>query len=200
MRAAKEEAVRAGNSKSTFLATMSHELRTPLNAVLGLARLLLATELTDEQESYLVMMTNSSHLLLTLVADVLDYSVSEQRADCCAQRAALSAALRRRGDGRLSVCVLRATETHIVADSCLCFSSCLCDVLCAENRSSTARTISERLVKQTREAVAGLAVVLTSRRSAKLASACVFVLVCRRRATWTWSCRPCASSTWLRLR
>jgi GAF domain-containing protein len=76
MRAAKEEAVRAGNSKSTFLATMSHELRTPLNAVLGLARLLLATELTDEQESYLVMMTNSSHLLLTLVADVLDYSVS----------------------------------------------------------------------------------------------------------------------------
>jgi len=45
--------------------------------VLGLSRLLLSTELSVEQEQYLLMIANSSHLLLTIINDILDYSKIE---------------------------------------------------------------------------------------------------------------------------
>src|SRR3546814_2447728 len=38
--AARDHALRASTSKSSFLAHMSHELRTPLNAVLGFSEVL----------------------------------------------------------------------------------------------------------------------------------------------------------------
>ena len=41
LRAATEEAERAGAAKAEFLAKMSHELRTPLNAVIGYSQILL---------------------------------------------------------------------------------------------------------------------------------------------------------------
>ncbi len=56
------------------LGTLSHEFRTPLNGVLGMARLLENTKLTDEQRTYVGALKQSGDHLLSLVNDVLDFT------------------------------------------------------------------------------------------------------------------------------
>ena len=56
------------------LAALSHEFRTPLNGVIGMARLLESTRLTDEQRAYVAALTESGEHLLGLVNDILDYA------------------------------------------------------------------------------------------------------------------------------
>lgn len=43
----------ANQSKGEFLANMSHEIRTPLNGIIGLAELMMKTELSDKQLEYM---------------------------------------------------------------------------------------------------------------------------------------------------
>jgi len=77
---AKEEAERANQMKSIFLASMSHELRTPLNSVIGFTGIVLqglAGELNDEQKEQLGMAYGSAKHLLSLINDLLDISKIE---------------------------------------------------------------------------------------------------------------------------
>ena len=80
LREAKEQAERANQVKSIFLAKMSHQLRTPLNAVIGYSEMLLEdAEVNGQQEEMadLRRINSAGKHLLSLVTDVLDMSKIE---------------------------------------------------------------------------------------------------------------------------
>ncbi|EKT59651.1 aerobic respiration two-component sensor histidine kinase ArcB [Providencia burhodogranariea] len=69
----------ASRDKTTFISTISHELRTPLNGIVGLTRILLDTELTSEQTSYLKTVYVSAVTLGNIFNDVIEMDKIERR-------------------------------------------------------------------------------------------------------------------------
>jgi len=74
---ARDDAERANQAKSTFLATMSHEIRTPMSGLLGLLELLELTDLSDEQRNALHVARESGISLHRIIDGILDFSKIE---------------------------------------------------------------------------------------------------------------------------
>lgn len=79
LEAAREEAVAAGESKSSFIAVISHDFRTPLNGILGMAELLQLSPLSEEQRNSVDVIQEAAKLLLKLIQDLLDMSKLEAK-------------------------------------------------------------------------------------------------------------------------
>ena len=69
-----ERALAADAAKTRFLATVSHEVRTPLNGVIGMASVLLVSELERETRQYVEIIMTSAHHMLDVINRLLDFS------------------------------------------------------------------------------------------------------------------------------
>ncbi len=71
---ARRNAEAAKEARGEFLRNMTHELRTPLSGIVGMARVLERTPLSQEQSRYVASISASANTLRALVGDILDLS------------------------------------------------------------------------------------------------------------------------------
>ncbi|TMO58771.1 aerobic respiration two-component sensor histidine kinase ArcB [Pseudoalteromonas aurantia] len=62
----------AYKDKGKFIATLSHELRTPLNGIVGLTRMMLDSELSQQQKSWCNTIFSSAETLGNIFNDIID--------------------------------------------------------------------------------------------------------------------------------
>lgn len=72
IRIAKEEAERANNAKSLFLANISHEIRTPINTMLGMNEMILRENKDSTIEKYALHVKSSGTTLIAIINDIID--------------------------------------------------------------------------------------------------------------------------------
>lgn len=73
----KQEAAKAIEAKSRFLAVISHELRTPMTSVIGMADLLQSTMLRADQRDMVAALRRAATTMVDLLNEILDFSKIE---------------------------------------------------------------------------------------------------------------------------
>ncbi|CAH1542978.1 sensory histidine kinase ArcB [Vibrio jasicida] len=74
-----ESLEKASRDKTTFISTISHELRTPLNGIVGLSRMLLDSQLTQEQRKHMQTINVSAITLGNIFNDIIDMDKFDRR-------------------------------------------------------------------------------------------------------------------------
>jgi two-component system aerobic respiration control sensor histidine kinase ArcB len=74
-----ESLEKASRDKTTFISTISHELRTPLNGIVGLSRMLLDTQLNEEQRHHMQTINVSAITLGNIFNDIIDMDKFDRR-------------------------------------------------------------------------------------------------------------------------
>lgn len=77
MQLLKDNADKASEAKSDFLARMSHEIRTPINAVLGMNEMILRESSESSIKKYAMDIRSAAQALLGIINDILDFSKIE---------------------------------------------------------------------------------------------------------------------------
>lgn len=69
-----KQAEQSSFAKDMFLVNVSHEIRTPLNAIIGTTDMLLESDSSSHIKEMAYNISNSSHALLSITSDLLDFS------------------------------------------------------------------------------------------------------------------------------